>query len=133
MINGLYKNISFLYKAAEEIIRQEIDDYVISVIEGIPLHNEYGIDVTKPFQESFSRTGQSFRYIINHTKRLYYSFSSTKIYDRNGIRKYKVDPLPIFMECGKRCGIGIWAGDIVGGADEAPCGYEFLSDIYLDF
>lgn len=133
LINGLYKNVSVSYKAAEKIVRQEIDDYVISVIKGNPLHNEYGIDVKKPFQGSFSRAGQSFRYIINHTKRLYYSLSSTKIYDRNSIRKYKVDPLPLLMKYGKRCGIGIWAGDIVGVADKAPCGYKFLSGIYLDF
>ena len=55
-----YRNVSGLFNASEEIVRDEINDYMIDRARGYAYFNEYGIDVTNPFDGlSFGRGNPS--------------------------------------------------------------------------
>ena len=129
-----YRNVSCLFKDAEEEVRNEISFYVEDVKDGkAGMFNEYGIDIENPFDGLFLRVGRDFRYTLNHTKRVCYAFDSTKILYRNGEEAEHADPLPILMGYGRVLDNGPWLGDIIGVSDEMPEGYELLKEVYLDW
>ena len=129
-----YRNVSGLFKAAEEEVRQEIGFYLEDIKSAAPtMNNEYGIDIEKPFNGLFMREGRDFRYTVNHTKRVCYSFEKTKILYRDNTESDYVDPLPILMAYGRVTDTGLWVGDIIGVSDEMPDGYELLESIQLDW
>lgn len=128
-----YKNISGLFRAAEAEVRQEIEFYIDDLKRGYMSANEYGIDTERPFEGLFLRNGQDFRYTINHTKKVCYSFQVTKILHLDGTESDYADPLPLLMGFGRSMSTGPWLGDIIGVADEMPEGYTLLEAIYLDW
>lgn len=129
-----YKNVSGLFAAAEEIVREEIGYCLQDIQEGIPIsRNEYGVDFEKPFEGLFKRRGREFRYTLNHTKRICYSSDKTRILYQDGSESDFADPLPILLAYGREIDTGIWLGDVIGVSDEMPEQYELLEKIYLDW
>ena len=130
----MYTNVSGLFIAAEEEVRQEIGFYLEDLAnDSAYARNEYGINRDNPYVGLFSRTGKDFRYTLNHTKKVCYSLEDTKILYEDGTIADNTDPLPMLMAYGRVSETGIWVGDIIGVSDEAPEGYEFLEEIYLDW
>jgi len=129
-----YKNVSGLFKAAEVIVRQEIRWFLEDLKNNAPMmYNEYGVNILNPFDGLFLRNGQDFRYTVNHTKRVYYSFEETKILCLDHTENNFADPLPILMGYGRISETGAWVGDVIGVGDEIPEGYKLLKEIYLDW
>ena len=129
-----YKNVGGLFKAAEEEVRQEIGFYLEDIKSADPMmNNEYGIDIENPFDGLFMREGSDFKYTINHTKKVCYSFEKTKILYRDNTESEYTDPIPILMAYGRVTDTGIWVGDIIGVSNEMPEGYELLKEIHLDW
>jgi len=129
-----YKNVSGLFEAAESEVRQEIQHYLETAKDSMPMiQNEYGVDISNPFEGLFSRMGLDFRYTINHTKQVCYSFEDTKILNLDHSENYHDDPLPILMGYGRVSEMGTWVGDLIGVGDEVPDGYELLKELYLDW
>ena len=129
-----YKNVSGLFNAAEAEVRQEIQFYLEDVKNNTPMvRNEYGVDISKPYEGLFLRTGLDFRYTINHTKRICYSFEDTRILYLDHTENDIADPLPILMGYGRVSETGAWVGDFIGVGNEMPDGYELLKEIFLDW
>ena len=130
-----YRNVSCLFRAAEPDVRREILVYLEDLKDGIKdLPNEYGIDVSKPFEGLFLKKGRDFPFTVNHTKKVYYSLEKTKIYSlRKHEKRDHVDPLPLLMCYGRGTDPGAWLGDIIGVADEPPVGYALLDEISVDW
>lgn len=129
-----YKNVSGLFKAAESEVRQEIRYFLEDLKNNDSLaHNEYGVNISNPFEGLFLRSGKDFRYTINHTKRVCYSFTETKILYLDHTENSFADPLPILMGYGRVSETGAWVGDIVGVGDEIPAGYDLLKEIFLNW
>lgn len=129
-----YKNVSGLFMSAEPEVRKEIEFYIDDLKSGASLMcNEYEIDFKEPFKGLFLRKGRSFRYTINHTKKIYYSFEKAKILYLDHTESDYADPLPLLMGYGRSTDDGAWLGDIIGVADEIPMGYELLERVYLDW
>lgn len=128
-----YKNVSGIFCAAEAEVRQEIEFYMDKLGKDNTMINEYGIDLERPFEGLFLRNGRDFRYTINHTKKICYSFGETKILNSDGTENDYADPLPLLMGYGRCMDTGSWLGDIIGVADQMPDGYTLLETIYLDW
>ena len=134
-----YRNVSCLFKDAESMVREEIG-YYLDNLERVrngdkdyDYVNEYGIDVERPFEGLFLKEGRSFRYIINYTRKTYYSFGMTKILYQNCSENLYSDPLPLLMGYGRSAENGIWLGDRIGVADEVEDRYCLIEEIFLDW
>lgn len=128
-----YTNVSGLFKAAEDEVREEILFYLEDLRNERPIRrNEYGVDPIHPFEGLFLRNGKDYRYTINHTKRVCYSAEETRIIDEDQTDVICGDPLPVLMAYGRVAGIGAWVGDIIGVGDEIPEGYVVMKEIRLD-
>lgn len=129
-----YRNVSCLFKEAETQVREEIQCYLEDLKRGHPCAsiNEYGIDLAIPYDGLFLQTGKSFRYVINHSKKVYYSLSETKILYKNGDLCDYADPLPMLMAYGRSIVSGVWLGDVIGVSDELPNGCALLTEIYFE-
>lgn len=129
-----YRNVSGLFKAAEEMAREEIGYHFKEVRDGnINDHNEYGINEKAPFEGLFQRECKKFKYTINYTKKICYSFEYTKILHMNGEENSYADPLPILVGYGRTMVPGPWLGDIVGVSDEIDDSIKILESIILDW
>lgn len=130
-----YRNISGLFSDAEHDVRREILFYLKDLESGMTgLPNEYGIDISKPFEGLFLRNGRDFPFTVDHTKKVYYSLENTKIYSlTKREERDHIDPLPFLMCYGRVTDPGVWLGDIIGVADGPPVGYALLEKIYIDW
>lgn len=129
-----YRNVSALFRVAEQEVRKEIRFYVRDARCGkSQLQNTFGVDLNEPFAGLFLKTGKDFRYTINHTKKVYYAFGETKILYLDHTECGYADPLPLLMAYGRATVTGAWVGDIVAVSDDIPKGYELLQEIYLDW
>ena len=129
-----YRNVSGLFKAAEEEVRKGIEFYLDArERKDDPVPNGYGIDAKDPYRGLFLREGKTFRYTLNHTKKLGYSLTETKILFQNGTQSNSLDPFPLLLGCGRTADPGPWLGDIIGVADALPPDYRLLPEIYLDW
>ena len=129
-----YRNVSCLFKAAEEWVRKGIGCYLDARDrKDDPVPNDYGIDVNDPYGGLFQREGKTFRYTLNHTKKLAYSLAETKILFQNGTQSASLDPLPLLLGCGRTADPGPWLGDLIGVADTLPSDYQLLPEIVLDW
>lgn len=130
-----YRNISCLFKAAEEYVHESITDYLTDLRNShlCACVNEYGIDISDPYAGLFQRTGMQLRHTVNHTKKVYYSHDATKILHKDGSVCDYVDPLPTLMAYGRSVEPGAWLGDVVGVSDAVPEGYVFLPTIQLNW
>ncbi len=127
-----YRDISCLFKTAETVVREEIGFYLESVRKNeFHERNEYGINIERPFEGLFLRKGRDFRYTINHTKRVYYTFEETKMIGDTGYIYDDIDPLLSLMAFGRIIETGDWVGDIIGVSDEKPEEYELLEEIHF--
>lgn len=127
-----FKNVSGLFKDAKEIVTEEIGFYVEKIRSGDESWlNEYGIDINDPFKGLFLWEGRDFRYTMNHTKKVCYSFEETRMIDLDDPVNFSTDPLPILMAYGS-LGQGTWVGDLIGVSDDKPEGYQLLRKIFLD-
>lgn len=128
-----YRNVSCLFEAAEEDVRPEILRYIEDLKLGNASINEYGVKTESPMEGLFCRKGMTFRYIINHTKKLYYSCALTKILYMDRTESHHVDPLPVLLGCGRSVETGLWVGDCISAADEVDDTYILLEEISLDW
>ena len=135
-----YRNVSCLFKEAEDEVRNEIRIYLHMIAEEdddnddryIP-PNEYGIDTSDPYNGLFLREGKSFKYTINRTKKVFYSLEETKFFDRDGTEIEHIDPLPVLMRYGRSRETGVWLGDIIDVSDILPEDCTLLKEIHLDW
>lgn len=114
MICETYKNVSGLFKEAEENVREEINYYLedFKTYGKLDCFNEYGVDLKKPFEGLFVKRGRRYKYTINHTKKVYYSLDETAVLYPDHTRSDFLDPLPILMGYGRVTDPGEWIGDI---------------------
>ncbi len=133
MICDYYKNVSCIFQESESEVRGEIENYLDSYRTGDPLRNEYGIDIEHPFEGLFQKKGRKYQFIINHTKKIYYSHEDILIIDDNNKIYNEFDPFPILMGFGRQLQPGKWIGDIIGVSDIQPEGYTLLEKIYVDW
>lgn len=129
-----YKNVSCLFKAAEKRAREKIliDIAYLTKGEENEVINEYGIDIRDPFKGMFQRDGAEFRFTVNKTKALAYSFETTSIQFADGEESTIFDPLPHFLGYGRLYDEpGAWIGDIIEFTDELPEGVTLLDSVTL--
>lgn len=133
MICETYKNVSGLFKEAEENVREEINYYLedFKTYGKLDCFNEYGVDLTNPFEGLFVKRGKKYKYIINHTKKVYYSLDETAVLYPDHTRSDFLDPLPILMGYGRVTDPGEWIGDIIGVSDQRPKEYELLTELRI--
>ncbi len=73
MVFDTYRNVSGLFREAENEVRTEIGYYLEDLRNHEEyVHNEYGIDINDPFKGLFVMTGRSRRYVLNHTRQICY-------------------------------------------------------------
>lgn len=130
-----YRNVSCLFAGAEEMVREDIGYFLLELRDGrFEPYNEYGIDPANPFDGLFLREGKTFKYTLNHTKRVGYSLDETIIRYQCGLEAEYSDPLPVLLGCGDHTPEpGPWLGDIIDAANELPAGYDLLKEVYLDW
>ena len=129
-----YRNVSGLFKSAEESVRDEIAFYLNDLKSDTPISpNVYGVDINDPYRGLFLRNGKSFKYIINRTTKVCYSYEDTKILLSDNSKLDHADPLPVLMAYGgRRCDIGEWLGDIIDVSDTLTAGCKLLTEIHID-
>ena len=134
LLLDIYRNVSCLFKEAEEEVREEIGYYIEEYTElgRLEHYNEYGIDIEHPYEGLFLKTARRYKYTINHTKKVYYSLDETKILFQDNTENDFSDPLPILMGYGGVAETGEWLGDIIGVSDSRPEGYLLLKKLYMD-
>lgn len=130
-----YRNVSGLFKSAEKSVRDEIAFYLNDMKSDTPISpNVYSVDINDPYRGLFLRNGKSFKYIINHTKKICYSHEGTKILLSDNSELDHADPLPVLMAYGgRRCDVGEWLGDIIDVSDTLPEGCKLLTEIHIDW
>ena len=130
-----YRNVSCLFKEAEENVREEIGFYLEDYREDGKLdhYNEYGIDLDHPFDGLFLMIGERYKYTLNHTKKIYYTLNETNILYLDGTKNEYSDPLPILMGYGRVLDPGKWLGDVIGVSDFPPEEYSLIQNIQLDW
>lgn len=118
MVHEKYRNVSCLFKEAEQNVRDEIEFYLAMKKEKDNfLVNEYGINEVDCYHGLFQKTGKRFPYVVNHTKKEFYQLN-----DKNDF----YDPLPALMVYDKSCTVGEWLGDIVEPTNDIPNGYSLI-------
>lgn len=135
LVFDTYRNVSCLFKEAEEEVREEIGYYIEEYTElgRLEHYNEYGIDIEHPYEGLFLKTARRYKYTINHTKKVYYSLDETKILFQDNTENDFSDPLPILMGYGGVTETGEWLGDIIGVSDSKPEGYLLLKKLYVNW
>lgn len=133
MIYESYKNISGLFKEAEEEVREEIGYYLAELKNYGKLEhcNEYGVNLEHPFEGLFIEQGKRYTYIINHTKKIYYLLDETQVFDQSHMRNEYLDPLPVLLGYGRVSNPGEWLGDIIGVSNQRPEGYVLLKELEI--
>ena len=133
MICETYKNVSGLFKEAEENVREEINYYLedFKTCGKLDCFNEYGVDLTNPFEGLFVKRGRRYKYTINHTKKVYYSLDETAVLYPDHTRSDFLDPILILMGYGRVTDPGEWIGDIIGASDQRPKEYELLTELRI--
>ena len=125
-----YKNKSGLFKSAEKNVREEKEFFLQEIQSGNKNEcNEYGIDPENPFKGLFQREGQKFKYTINFTKKVYYSFEETKILYQSGEECDYADALPELLGYGRSLTPGPWLGDVIGVSNEITDDIKILKSI----
>ena len=134
MVFDTYRNISGLFKEAENEVRREISFFLEELNNyDEDVHNEYGVDINDPFEGLFTLTGCRRRYVLNHTQKMCYSLEESKILYLDHTEAKYSDPLPILLCFGGNCDPGSWIGDSIGVDEEIPEGYTLLKEIFLDW
>lgn len=132
-VRELYTNISGIYKCTEKTVREEIQFFLDYLENNNYIYNQYGIDPKNPYKDLFIRDGRNYKYTINYTKSVAYSFETTKILYQNGEECTFADPLPILLAYGRAMQPGKWVGDIIGVSDDCPENIRILDCIELDY
>lgn len=134
-----YQNVSGLFREAETEVRKYIQYYLDDLHDynrgeraELPV-NEYGINSDRPFDGLFTKEGTTFPYIINYTKKVYYSFAHTHILFQDHSESINHDPLPLLLEYGRRVNFGVWVGDRIGVSDTIDPEYTLIKEIVLDW
>ena len=97
----LTTGISFVnqYIKTGEEINYYLEDF--KTYGKLDCFNEYGVDLTNPFEGLFVKRGKRYKYTINHTKKVYYSLDETAVLYPDHMRSDFLDPLPILMGYGR--------------------------------
>lgn len=134
-----YRNVSGLFREAETGVRKYIQYYLDDLHNynsgeraELPV-NEYGINSVRPFDGLFTKEGTTFPYIINYTKKVYYSFAHTHILFQDHSESINHDPLPLLLEYGRRVNFGVWVGNRIGVSDTIDPEYTLIKEIVLDW
>ena len=107
-IDGDYRDVSGLFKAAEEVVREDIQ----SMIDYIDFSaNYYKVNPNAPFDGLFVRESVFFRYTINHTKKEFFDMGENYA---NGCTEHpksmpEFNPLP-FLEAFGRMAVNRYDG-----------------------
>ena len=127
----LATGISFVnqYIKTGEEINYYLEDF--KTYGKLDCFNEYGVDLTNPFEGLFVKRGKRYKYTINHTKKVYYSLDETAVLYPDHTSSDFLDPLPILMGYGRVTDPGEWIGDIIGVSDQRPDGYEPLLELQI--
>ena len=126
-----YRNVSCFFMEASESVRENIEIFLYENKNVRNEFNEYGIDIEHPYDNLFKKFGRRYNYVINHSKKIFYSLDESKIlYSVTGTEDM-ADPIFLFMSFGNRLGEGEWLGDIIGVSDDRPDNYTFLKEIIL--
>lgn len=142
LIYETYRDVSGLFKEAEECVREYIGDYIADVRAGLDFPNEFGIDINHPFRGMFQRETEEYRYTINYTKGIYYELGETAVVARvynadfSTERYYyevEVDPLSLLLGYGENAKPGEWLGDAIGVSNQRPEGFFRIPRIYLKY
>jgi len=135
MICESYKNVSCLFKEAEQRVREAIGYYIDEYKEKgkLDYYNEYGINIEKPYEGLFMKHGHRYKYTINHSKKVYYTFDETDILFQNHAKTDFSDPLPTLMGYGRVTEPGEWLGDVIGVSDQRPQGYSLIKEVYVNW
>lgn len=134
-----YRNVSGLFCDAETAVRQEIQyylddlrDYNNGKLTDLPV-NAYRINSERPFEGLFTKKGTTSPYIINYTKKVYYSFALTRILYQDHSENTHSDPLPLLLEYGHGASHGVWVGDRIGVSHTIPSEFTLMKEIALDW
>lgn len=134
MICESYRNVSCLFREAEHAVREEIGNYLEDLRDGrFEVDNVFGINIENPFEGLFGKTCRRSRYIVNHTKKVFYTLDETAILFQDHTKNDFSDPLPLLMGFGGTAESGEWLGDIIGVSDRRPEAYSLLETIYVDW
>ena len=129
-----YKDVSVYFKEAQKETQEELD-YIIANYYDDRVIDYYKIDINDPYKGLYEKTIKWYRYMINHTKKIYYDVKNIMVIEQDIMNKDLendyINPLPLLMGYGRYHGIGEWLGDIVGVSDEIPEGYELIDRIYF--
>lgn len=138
VINEMYKNVSGLFKESEEDVREEIGFYLEKYAHFLnhggeePL-NEFGVSLKSPYEGLFHKTAKRCKYMINYSKKIYYSLDETTIRFQDHTINDFSDPLPLLMGYGRVTEPGEWLGDVIGVSDQCPEGYLLVKELYVDW
>ena len=135
MICESYRNVSCLFKEAEEDVREWIEDDLEEYRENGKLDhfNEYGIDFDNPYEGLFLKTAKRRMFTINHTKKIYYTLAETDMLFQDRTKNDYADPLAVLMGYGRVTEPGEWLGDVIGVSDQRPEGYSLIKEMYVDW
>lgn len=127
-----YKDVSCWFSVTEKEIKGEVEYYIAR--NEFCKDNIWGIiDPCDPFRNLFQKRGMSFRYTLNHSKKIGYSLDETTTRYSDGTHDDKIDPLPWLMGYGRSLEPGQWLGDVIGVSDAFPDDYRLLDKILLDW
>ena len=133
IIFDTYKDISVYFKDTKDNTQEELENIIEHYYDDY-VSDYYKIDINDPYKGLYERTIKWYRYMINHTKKIYYDVENIIIIEKDAENQEFVNdyntPLPFLMGYGYY-GIGEWLGDIVGVSDEIPEGYELIDRIYF--
>ena len=133
-VEDTYKNVSGLFKAAEETVRNEIEIMIRN--DDFDEYNYYRVDKEEPYKGLFVRESSFFQYTINHSKHEFFDVNKTKLTYTNeeGILTIRINPLPLLMAFPggfDRC-TGLWLGDLIEVTDNLPpTDYKDMSAEYF--
>ena len=135
MICESYRNVSCLFKEAEEDVREWIQDDLEEYRENGKLDhfNEYVIDFDNLYEGLFLKTAKRRMFTINHTKKIYYTLAETDILFQDRTKNDYADPLAVLMGYGRVTEPGEWLGDVIGVSDQRPKGYSLIKEMYVDW
>ena len=134
MIPDMYRDVACFFQEAEEYVLKEIGYYLENHREcgELGINNYYGIDPNDPYAGLFFKSGRRYKYIINHTRKIYYSLNETAIF-LDGNRDNSIDPLPLLLSYGRVAEPGKWLGDAIGVTDNCPEEYTLMRELHVDW
>jgi len=101
-------------------------------------------EVAKDWPDSLHlQDGPEIKYVVNHTKGLYFAIEDIPQIDNQSWGPLKIHPLPILTNTsngegggdytGEEDSIGTWAGDVISTEYEEPVGMEKFTEFFTEY